>query len=275
MTSALVLGGGGIAGIAWHTGVLLGLAESGADMTSADHFVGTSAGSTVAAQVGGGVALDELFRRQVDPGTLVTEFAPPVSMAALLEKLAPIFSAGFDDAERRRKLGEMALATETVDEGVRRQVIAARLAGIDWSERRVDVVVVDAATGDRRVLDRTSGVGLVDAVAASSAVPGVWPPVTIGGVRYVDGGIWSLTNTDLALGHERVLVLAPIVDPSVAAEVAGLGVGVRVEVVSPDAASRQALGTDVLDPAIREPSARAGLAQGRAEAERIRALLEG
>ena len=275
MTLALVLGGGGIAGVAWHTGVLLGLAESGADASAADLLVGTSAGSTVAAQLGAGHALAELFARQVDPATLATERTPPVTVAELLVRLGPIYSAGYDDTERRRRLGAMALDTVTVDEAVRRAVIAGRLVGSGWPERPLLVPVVDAATGERRVLDRASGVDLVDAVAASSAVPGVWPPVTIGGSRYIDGGVWSLANVDLAAGHERVLVLAPIVDPALEAEAAGLGPDVQVVVVRPDAASLAAFGVDVLDPAIREPSARAGYAQGRAEADRVRALLAG
>jgi len=275
VTLALVLGGGGIAGIAWHTGVLLGLAESGADPTSADLLVGTSAGSAVAVQIGGRIPLDELFARQIDPRTLGAELTPPVSMADLIARLVPIFSVGHDAADRRRLLGELALGTDTVDEAVRRRVIAARLDGLDWPDGRVGVVVVDAVTGERRVLDRSSGVDLVDAVAASCAVPGVWPPVTIDGCRYVDGGVWSVTNTDLAAGSDRVLVLAPIVDPALDAEVAGLGPDVRVVVVSPDAASHAAFGADVLDPAARDPSARAGLVQGRAEADRVRDLLAG
>ena len=275
MTLALVLGGGGVAGVAWHTGVLLGLAESGADPSAADLLVGTSAGSTVAAQLGGGYRLADLFARQVDPATLATERTPPVTVAELLVRLGPIYSGGHDDAERRRLLGEMALDTVTVSEVVRRAVIAGRLMDSDWPERPLLVPVVDARSGDRRVLDRSSGADLVDAVAASSAVPGVWPPVTIGGSRYIDGGVWSLTNTDLATGHDRVLVLAPIVDPALEVEVAGLGPGVRVEVVRPDAASLAAFGTDVLDPANRDPSARAGHAQGLAEADRIRDLVAG
>jgi NTE family protein len=273
MSLALVLGGGGVAGVAWHTGLLLGLAESGADPTGADLLVGTSAGSTVAAQLGGGHGLVELFGRQVDPATLAAERKPPVGIAELLSRLAPIFSAEVDDAERRRRLGALALGTATVSEDVRRAVIASRLVERAWPERRLLVPVVHAVTGDRRVLDRDSGVDLVDAVAASSAVPGVWPPVTLGGDRFIDGGVWSLTNTDLANDHDRVLVLAPIVDPALASDAAALGPNVRVEVVQPDAGSLGAFGVDVLDPAIREPSARAGLVQGRAEADRIRALL--
>jgi NTE family protein len=273
VTLALVLGGGGVAGVAWHTGLLLGLAESGADPSAADLLVGTSAGSTVAAQLGGGHRLGELYARQVDPATLATERTPPVTVAELLGRLGPIYSAGHDADERRRLLGAMALDTVTVDEEVRRAVIAGRLVGSAWPERPLLVPVVDAASGDRRVLDRASGVDLVDAVAASSAVPGVWPPVTIEGSRYIDGGVWSLTNTDLASGHDRVLVLAPIVDPALEVEITGLGPDVRVEVVRPDAASIEAFGTDVLDPANREPSARAGHAQGPAEVGRVRDLL--
>jgi len=273
LTRALVLGGGGIAGIAWHTGILQGLAESGVDATSADLYVGTSAGATVAAQLAGGVAIDELFRRQMDPETLRTERTPAVSIADLIAKLAPIYTEAIDDADRRRRLGVMALAADTVDESVRREVIVARLRDLDWPDHRMAIVVVDALTGDRVVFDDRSGVTLVDAVAASSAVPGVWPPVTIAGTRYVDGGIWSLTNTDLAAGHDRVLVLAPLTDPGLHVEVAGLGVDVRVEVITPDAESLEAFGSDVLDPAVREPSVRAGLAQGRTEADRVRALL--
>ena len=273
MTLALVMGGGGIAGIAWHTGILLGLSECGADPSGAHVRIGTSAGSTVAAQLGGGHPLQELFARQVDPATLTLERVPPVSIAELIDRMMPIYSSAADAAERRKLLGAMALDTDTVDEQVRRDVVASRLFGDDWPTRPLLVPVVEATTGSRRVLDRSSGVDLVDAVAASSAVPGVWPPVTLGDSRYIDGGVWSLTNTDLASGHDRVLVLAPIVDGSIAAELAGLGSTVRAEVVSPDAASQEAFGSDVLDPAVREPSARAGLAQGRAEADRIRSLL--
>jgi NTE family protein len=271
----LVLGGGGIAGIAWHTGVLRGLAECGADLTSADRLVGTSAGATVAVQVGAGCSVDELFDRQVDPASLATELTPGLSVTELWERMVPIYTESVDEDERRRRLGRLALEAETVDEAVRRRVIAARLEDLDWADGRVAVVACEATTGQRRVFDGTSGVDVVDAVAASCAVPGVWPPVTIDGSRYVDGGIWSLTNSDLAIGCDRVVVLAPLSDQAMRAELAGLGAGVRSVVVTPDEASMAAFGTDVLDPAVRGPSARAGLAQGLVEAARIAALLAG
>jgi NTE family protein len=110
-------------------------------------------------------------------------------------------------------------------------------------------------------------------VAASCAVPRVWPPVTIGGRRYIDGGVWSLANVDLAEGCGRVLVLAPLVDPTVHAGLAALGSATAVELVTPDDDSVAAFGPDVLDPASRGPSARAGRAQGRNVADRVGALL--
>ena len=269
----LVLGGGGIAGIAWHTGVLLGLAESGVDLTVADRIVGTSAGATVAVQIGAGRPVRDLFDRQVDPASLATELTPGLSVADLWEQMVPIYTESADEDERRRRLGRLALGAATVDVAVRRDVIAARLGGLGWSGQRVSVVVVDASTGERRVFDGTSGVDVVDAVAASCAVPGVWPPVTIDGAPYMDGGTWSLTNSDLASGCSRVVVLAPLSDGAMHAGLAGLGAGVSSTVIAPDDASLEAFGADVLDPAVREPSARAGLAQGRLEAARLAPLL--
>ena len=191
-----MLGGGGIAGVAWHTGVLAGLADGGVDVGAPTLAVGTSAGATVAAQVMAGRHPAALLERQQDPGGGRAELAPPVAMDELWERLAPIYGAPVDEVERRRRLGALALATATVDEDVRRAVLAARLDGADWPVKPgqvLRIVAVDAATGDRRVFDSTDGVPLVDAVTASSAVPGVWPPVTIGTSRYVDGGSgrWS------------------------------------------------------------------------------------
>ena len=271
----LVLGGGGIAGIAWHTGVLHGLALGGADLTSAERLIGTSAGATVAAQVGAGCSLEDLYKRQIDPASLATELAPALSVTELWEMMLPIYAESVDDDERRRRLGRLALEAQTVSEDVRRRVIAARLGDIDWRGGRVSVVACEAVTGCRRVFDSSSDVAVIDAVAASCAVPGVWPPVSIDGRRYIDGGVWSLTNADLATGCDLVIVLAPLSDPVVHSELAGLGNGVESVVLTPDAASIAAFGPDVLDPAVRGPSARSGMAQGLSEAERMVGVLTG
>ena len=261
-TRALVLGGGGLAGIAWHVGILAGLADRGLDVTDADFIVGTSAGSTVAAQVASGMPIDECFRRQVDPAFQNRELRPTLSVTDLWDTMLRLVEEVDDPAELRRRIGSVALAADTVAEPVRRAVVAGRLPSDDWPEQRMATVAIDALTGDRRVFERGSGAGLVDAVAASSAVPGIWPPVTIGDARYVDGGMYSSCNADLAVGYDRVLVLAPMADAALADQVAAVEEAGRAAVVSPDTESLAAFTADALDPAVRAPSAEAGRRQG-------------
>jgi len=261
---ALVLGGGGVAGIAWETGVLAGLAERGADGSGADHLVGTSAGSATAAQLGSGLPLTELFARQADPALQNHELTPSgLSVPELMELWGPMMAEATDPVDLGRRAGELALKAETVSEPERRAVIEARLPDHAWPDRSLTIVVVDAYSGETRLLDRDSGVALVDAVAASCAVPGIWPPVTIGGTRYIDGGMRTSNNADLASGYQRILILAPLPDPALDEQVAELERSARVEVITPDEASLAAFGTDPLDPAVRTPAAQAGRAQGQ------------
>ncbi|MFC4055033.1 patatin-like phospholipase family protein [Actinomadura syzygii] len=273
---ALVLGGGGVVGIAWLTGLIAGLARAGADVTGADLLLGTSAGATVAAQVGTGVPVDEMFARQADPGLQTRELVPSGGMtpAEIMEILARLVEEnGGDLTAVRQQVGARALAAETVPERERLAVIEARLPVHEWPARTLRVTAVNALTGEPRVFDRDSKVGLVDAVAASSAVPMIWPPVTIDGVRYMDGGVRTMTNLDLAAGHGRVLLLAPLPDPALDAGVAAVAEkGGRVEVISPDEPSLAAFGTDPLSPSTRTPTAEAGLAQGEALAEKVAAF---
>ena len=272
---ALVLGGGGVAGIAWLNGLLFGLAEEGADVTGADLLVGTSAGSAVAAQVASGRPLKELYARQADPALQNRELVPTgVSVSTVMETWMQLaYENEGDAAAVRRGLGARALAAETVTEAERRAVIEERLPSHEWPARKLLVTAVNALTGELRVLDRDSGVGLVDAIAASCAVPMIWPPVTIGGVRYVDGGVHSANNLALAAGHERVLLLAPMDDPTLDDEIGAVkAAGGQVKVIRPDEASTAAFGADPLDPSTRTPAAGAGLAQGRAAAAEIAAF---
>ena len=88
------------------------------------------------------------------PGDARHRAHPDLSVAELWERMAPIYAESADDAERRRRLGRLALDADTVDEAVRRRVIAARLDGLDWAGDRVSVVAVEATTGRRRVFDR-------------------------------------------------------------------------------------------------------------------------
>lgn len=271
---ALVLGGGGVTGIAWELGLLAGLAEAGVDLTSADLVVGTSAGSVVGAQVTSGTDLETLFARQLQPPT--GERAHRLSRATLLRFGWTMLVSRGRDAEFRRRIGALALEAEragvTPSEEERLTVIRSRLLSEEWPGRSLTLTAVDAASGEFRTFDRTSGVPLVSAVAASCAVPGVYPPVTIEGRRYVDGGMRSPANADLAQGHERVVVLAPIVrgvGPMAGVDAQVTGMVARVAVVSPDEQAKAAIGRNVLDPAARRPSAEAGRAQAKAAAEQV------
>jgi NTE family protein len=272
---ALVLGGGGVAGIAWMTGVLAGLADAGQDVTGADLLVGTSAGAAVAAQVGSGLSLDALFERQVDPALQAREISVELDMEKFGAEFAELLT-GMNSAESaqdaQRRVGAYALAADTVPEAERRAAVSSRLPSPEWPSRRMLLVTVDAETGQTRVFDRESGVNLIDAVAASCAVPGIWPPVSIGGRRYVDGGVRSSDNADLAAGSARIVVLSPlglnslfpqpVPLPEVVARLRSDGS--QVTVITPDEASVAALGINPLDPATRIPAAQAGRAQGRA-----------
>ena len=269
---ALVLGGGGVAGIAWTTGLLTGLAEAGDDVTGADLIIGTSAGANVAAQLGSGLPLTDLFARQADPARQSAEILAELDLAKLAAELGGYLAGASTPAETLRRIGAYALATQTVPEAVRRNVIEGRLPAHSWPAQRIQLTAVDAATGELRVFDSASGASLVDAVAASSAVPGIWPPVTIGASRYVDGGVRSADNADLAAGFGHITVISPIGFDSLIPSslplrevVAKLQAdGSAVTVIVPDAASATAIGTNALDPATRTPAATAGLAQGRA-----------
>ncbi|OZC79667.1 patatin [Rhodococcus sp. 06-462-5] len=272
---ALVLGGGGVAGIAWQTGVLLGLAESGADVTDAEMLLGTSAGSSVAAQISSGAALAELFERQADEAKQDHEPHAEATIDELVSMLARAAQNSDGSAiDTRRRIGTEALAASTITERERRAIIERRLPSPTWPNRDLRIVTVDAVTGRHRVLDRGSGVQLIDAVAASCAIPGMWPPVTIGDHRYVDGGIRASENADLAVGFEKVLVFRVGAldlenDPFDVERERLIKGGSKVEVIAPDADSSAAIGPDATDVAVRSAAAVAGRAQGNAIAARI------
>jgi NTE family protein len=274
---ALVLGGGGVTGIGWMTGLLAGLAEAGTDLTSADLVVGTSAGSVVGAQILSGVTLDELYATQLKAAT--GEIAAKMGLGVMLGFVVNSLWPG-DPRVGRARLGRAATRARTVPEAERREVIRQRLPNSSWPERRLIITAVDAETGEARNFDRDSGVPLAEAVAASCAVPLVWPPITIGGRRYIDGGVRSTANADLAVGCDPVVVLAPIPvalrrSGRIDNQLATLGAHVRSVVISPDAAARRAIGRNALDPSRRAGSARAGHSQAAAVAAAVAAVWSG
>jgi NTE family protein len=277
VTRALVLGGGGVAGIGWETGVLFGLSEAGIDVRAVDLVIGTSAGSATGAQLLSGTPLGQLYDRIVFPPETSTEIAAELDVEKLASTWAALLGEHEPGQALRAAIGRYALVAPTVPERARRAVIEARLPSHDWPQTPLRIVAVDASTGETRVFTRDDGVALVDAVAASCAVPGVWPPVTIEDRRYVDGGIRSSANADLALGYDDVLVLAPVNDflalePAIDKATAKLAKSSRLVTIRPDDASLAAIGPNPLDPAAAAPAAQAGRAQAAAVVDEVREI---
>ncbi|MDR3702194.1 MAG: patatin-like phospholipase family protein [Candidatus Sulfopaludibacter sp.] len=279
---ALVLGAGGHAAAAWEIGLITGLSESGVDVRNADLFVGTSAGARVAVQITAGLTLEELFQRQIDPRRQQTEAPPGVDWRSLRGEFTRAKEGGGGEKEILRRFGTVALTGAKGPASERKQFIEGQLPVHTWPEQKLLIATVEAEAGERRVFDRASGIDLIDAVTASGAVAGIWPAVEFAGRHYFDGGFYSTDNADLAIGSERVLIAAlragspPLAVRSLGDAVERLrSSGARVEVVHPDEATEAAyaaVGGNLLDPAVCEPAALAGRAQGERIAGQIAGL---
>ncbi|MFB8038950.1 patatin-like phospholipase family protein [Streptomyces sp. NPDC056004] len=276
--TALVLGAGGVTGSAWETGILHGLAKAGVDLSAADLIIGSSAGAVVGAQLASGLlGLPELYELQLaDPQDMTGGRLGPLM---LLRYAGAVLSARTPEAYGR-KLGRIAQdARPDITEEQRREAIASRLLSPEWPGRPLLVTTVDATTGELHTFDRDGGVSLVDAVTASCAVPGVWPVTRIQGRTWIDGGVHSTANAQLAAGYGRVVVIAPSASGNKAiasprSQAAALAAdGARVEVITPDAAAKKAFGRNPLDPSCRAAAARAGLEQSAAHTEAVATVL--
>ena len=274
---SLVLSGGGVAGVAWELGVLRGIEEADPVLSSmlrqADTIVGTSAGATVAAQITGNEELEALFSAQLSDQS--SELEVEVNFEDLMTRFAAQAASATGPEDFRRRIGALAIDTPTVSESARRAVIAARLPQNSWPSAVLRLAAVDAETGEFVVFTNDSDVDLVDAVAASCAVPGVWPPVTIRDRRYIDGGLRSRTNADLATGSDRVLVIttslatAPPPWSNLMAELEQLGPA-ETRVVFANEASIAAFGNNPLSLSTRGPAAREGREVGLAVTSAVR-----
>lgn len=269
-SNTLVLGGGGVTGIAWMTGLLLGLQRQGLKLTDVDRIIGTSAGSTVAAQISSGEDLQTLFQKQTEPALQVEEITPKLNILKLIIKFLPALLAKKNPIKFRQRVGKAALRSKTVSAAARQKVIQSRLPSHTWPEIQLDIMAVDASSGDVVNFSQSPGVHLVDAVAASCAVPGIWPCVSINGKHYYDGGIRSGENADFAKGAANVLIISPtgvdgpaLPGSNLRDEIALLeSTGSKVTLISPDAPSKAAMGKNPLDPSKRAAAAKAGFEQG-------------
>jgi NTE family protein len=269
--TALVLGGGGITGIAWELGILKGLADAGVDLSDADLVIGTSAGSVVGAQLTSGRSLDELYETQLPPAD--SEIGAELGRFTLLRLLPAMVLPG-SQHKKLARIGRLSMKAHPPGGEKRIGVIRSRIEVEQWPARELKVTAVEAEGGEFVTFDKSSGVDLVHAVAASCAVPLVWPAVTIDGKHYVDGGMRSTANVDLAKGADAVVVIAPLPQSfskanSIRAQLEATGAS-RTAVVTPDEKALVDIGKNVLDPAKRADAARTGLRQAADVVDKVR-----
>jgi len=194
-TRALVLGGGGAVGVGWQTGLLTGLREAGVGLAGANATVGTSAGALVGALLSSGRdvtgALTSLaaLGKSIDPDGLAAgdeAFRSAKSQASL----------DTDPRQALRAIGRAAREASTPAEDVYLGLFGT-LDGTAWPAG-FRCTAIDTDSGDLVVWDQGSGVPLLNAVAASCAVPMLFPIVTVKGRHYMDGGILSHLNATAA-----------------------------------------------------------------------------
>ena len=262
--------------------MVVGFADEGLELTRAGRIIGTSAGATVGAQLISGLSLEDLFQRQVKADLQSTEIV--ISPELMIECLGAFQSCAAiaDPVERGARLGRIAMEAMTVSETDRRSVIADRLPTHQWPATALELIAVDAESGGLQVFEASGKARLVDAVAASCAIPGIWPPVLIAGRRYIDGGVRSPDNSDLAAGDRSVVILSPVGGASTDGKISSLqaemmlldGAGTKAIAFEPDAEARSAMGSNPLDPSIRAAAAQAGRTQGRQDAKRLNCWLK-
>ncbi len=265
--TALVLGAGGITGVAWQLGVIIGLRERGDDLTTAGLIVGTSAGAVSGALVAAGFdpAAAAAMDAPLGPGDppMQPDFVTGAQAWELLSG-APLGSLT-NSTELRRQIGALARQANVGSEEDLLASFRRRLPFTEWPDRLV-VTAVDAESGEPVSWTAASGVPLVPAVAASCAVPCLFPPIAVDGRHYMDGGVRSRTNADLAVGYERVVILAPRMPIALrddfAAETARLGPDTTL--IEPDEATQDAIGNSVFATDSWDAVLQAGINQGAA-----------
>jgi NTE family protein len=201
ISRGLVLGGGGPVGRAWQAGLVDGFASQGINLATAGRIIGTSAGAVVGAQL----ALEQGLGA---PPRI--DAAPPIYSGGMVDLATAMARAAqsFEPEPVRAEIGRMALNAQTISEeaSVSRSIFAP-FVGQAWPSR-LQITSVNARTGQLRIWDASSGAPLERAIAASTAAPCIWPPITINGERYIDGGVRSMLNADLAIGSDIVIAVS-------------------------------------------------------------------
>ncbi|MCW2884781.1 MAG: hypothetical protein QOE54_1230 [Streptosporangiaceae bacterium] len=264
---AVVLGPGGVVGTAWLAGLANGLRRDGVDLAEADLIVGTSAGAIIGAALATGEVLDRLatLPRPADPDGPTPEVNPD----RLTEVFTVLGDPSLEPAAARRRVGRLALAAGTINEHAHIARMGFLIGAREWPARTLLITAVDIETGEPQIWDRASGAPLPAAVASSCAMPGLYPPITINGRRYMDGALRSGTNADLAAGARVLVVIEPVANMFPASPLQP-GAGTVLRII-PDSATLAAFGPDLSDRAAWTSAYQAGVRQAAEAAQRVRA----
>jgi len=273
-TRALVLSGGGHAGAAWMAGIISALQEQGTDLGEADLIVGTSAGARTGAQLATGVINQAvgMYRHGGIPAVKVHATLPQWIAASM-----QIIAQAPDEQEAARRIANLRpLGGQLTSSAERRRQIAALLPVRQWPRQRLLIAAVDAESGARAAFGADSGASLFDAVAASCALPGLHPLITINGRQYADGGAHSLYSADLAAGHDVVIVFSPIplndyLQAKLDTETRALAPA-TVHVVIADKQSLAAIGPDANSSDTVPAALEAGISQAHREVPALREI---
>jgi NTE family protein len=272
-STAVVLGGGGLAGIGWTIGALAALEEYGVfRLDSVDHVIGTSAGAAVAAAVLQTGSAGSEYDKAVRKNRRNDELAPAMALTAVIPDVMAIHGSEDSTVAKTKRLMRLSRERSKIEPSRRREAIARRVEKDSWPIGRFDITAV-RSDGSRTVFTSESGVGLVDALTASCAVPGLWPVVNIDGEDYIDGGTFSLTNAELAHDADHVIVLQPMPELPVYATAERQEVLDRAVAISPSERARAGFGSDPFDPDVRGLAAVLGYEDGLAAAPTVTSLI--
>lgn len=280
---ALALSGGGHYGIAFHIGYLKGLFDKGLDLRTVDYIIGTSAGSQVSTTISSMIDWDTIWQEQIIEKVNETT---PISD----KEMGELFQA-FDQLAKESKstkawvdgMGEISKNTQpNVSLDARRDMIRHRLGSVplEWNDK-LNIVATELETSERKVFNAQSGVALIDALAASSALQGVWQPIPISGYHYYDGGSYSMENPDVVDDAVKVIVLTtnlPIETPyaldQLVEQMKADGKDIYVVKPSDEVVSiLQAYQYNTVNADMREEISQAAIKQGAADYEQLKSFL--
>lgn len=272
MEKALVLGGGGITGMAWEAGILAGLNENDVQFNHADVVLGTSAGSFIGSLLVNGYDMKSYYQ-------YLAQHKDKNDQAKLSKDLyrrwvSAVIDGGEDEVKVAKLFGEIAKDVKPVITSSERQkAVKVRLKDSQW-QSQLKIAALDIETGQLKLFSQQDGISLMEAVTASGAVPGLWPTVEFKGHLYMDGGFVNSANAMAVKEAKHIVVIAPLTQKqgklqSVREDVEDLEKTQQVTLITPNEKCKEVIGNNIYDATNLEEIGRKGYEQGLKIAKHI------